>query len=33
MEAGLKNGLVDVKIASLNDGWSTMKFVYRIKDR
>lgn len=30
---GLENGLVDVKVASLNDDWSAMKFVYRIKDR
>lgn len=33
MEIGLKNGLVDVKVASLNNDWSAMKFVYRLKDR
>lgn len=29
----LNNGLVDVKIASLDVVWSALKFVYRIKDR
>ena len=32
-EAGLKGGLVDVKIASINGSWSGLKFVYRLKDR
>lgn len=30
---GLANGLVDVKVASVNDTWSALKFVYRVKDR
>ena len=30
---GLDNGLVDVKIASINDLWSGLKFVYRLVDR
>ncbi|HVZ67511.1 MAG TPA: DUF3052 domain-containing protein [Patescibacteria group bacterium] len=30
---GLKNGLVDVKVAAINDIYSGLKFVYRIKDR
>lgn len=30
---GLDNGLVDVKIASINEDWSALKFVYRLKDR
>ncbi len=29
----LNNGLVDVKIASFNEQWSALKFVYRLKDR
>lgn len=29
----LNNGLVDVKVASVNDDWSALKFVYRLKDR
>lgn len=29
----LSNGLVDVKIASIDETWSALKFVYRIKDR
>lgn len=32
-EVGLENGLVDVKIAAINDQWSGLKFVYRLKDR
>jgi hypothetical protein len=31
-DIGLASGLVDVKIASLGDTWSAMKFIYRIKD-
>lgn len=30
---GLANGLVDVKVCSVNDSWSALKFVYRLKDR
>ena len=29
----LQNGLVDVKVASINENWSGLKFVYRLKDR
>lgn len=29
----LDNGLVDVKVCSINDDWSGLKFVYRLKDR
>ena len=31
-DIGLASGLVDVKVSSLGDTWSAMKFVYRIKD-
>jgi hypothetical protein len=30
---GLQNGLVDVKVAAIDDMWSGLKFVYRLKDR
>lgn len=30
---GLKSGLVDVKICAVNETWSGLKFVYRLKDR
>lgn len=30
---GLEAGLVDVKVASLTDDWSGLKFVYRVADR
>jgi len=30
---GLDAGLVDVKICAIDDTWSGLKFVYRIKDR
>ncbi len=30
---GLQIGLVDVKVASVSEVWSGMKFMYRIKDR
>lgn len=30
---GLDQGLVDVKICAVNDIWSGLKFVYRLKDR
>jgi hypothetical protein len=32
-QSGLKIGLVDVKICAVNDIWSGLKFVYRLKDR
>lgn len=32
-EIGLKNGLVDVKVAAIDDTYSGLKFVYRLKDR
>ena len=32
-EYGLGQGLVDVKIASIDQNWSGIKFVYRLKDR
>lgn len=31
--AGLEAGLVDVKICAVDDTWSGLKFVYRLKDR
>lgn len=33
MNYGLNNGLVDTKIASIDNDWSGHKFVYRLKDR
>jgi len=30
---GLDAGLVDVKICAVDDTWSGLKFVYRLKDR
>ncbi|MGI9167745.1 MAG: DUF3052 domain-containing protein [Pyrinomonadaceae bacterium] len=30
---GLSSGLVDVKICAVNEIWSGLKFVYRLKDR
>jgi hypothetical protein len=30
---GLENGLVDVKVAAVNQVWSALKFVYRLRDR
>ena len=30
---GLDAGLVDVKICAIDDTWSGLKFVYRVKDR
>lgn len=30
---GLKAGLVDVKVAAIDEVWSGIKFVYRLKDR
>ena len=32
-EIGLDNGLVDVKIASIDETWSGLKFVRRLRDR
>jgi len=32
-EIGLENGLVDVKVAAVDDDWSGLKFIYRLKDR
>ncbi|MBL4643713.1 MAG: DUF3052 domain-containing protein [Flavobacteriaceae bacterium] len=33
MKYGLKNGLVDTKVASIDENWSGHKFVYRLTDR
>ena len=30
---GLANGLVDVKVCAVDDIWTGLKFVYRVKDR
>jgi hypothetical protein len=32
-EVGLKNGLVDVKVCAVDESWSGLKFVTRLKDR
>lgn len=32
-EIGLANGLVDVKVCAVDDTWSGLKFVIRVKDR
>lgn len=32
-EIGLENGLVDVKVAAIDEQWSGLQFVYRKKDR
>jgi hypothetical protein len=32
-DIGLANGLVDVKVVSVDEVWSALKFVYRVKDR
>ena len=32
-EIGLKNGLVDVKVCAVDQIWSGLKFVFRVKDR
>jgi hypothetical protein len=32
-EIGLDAGLVDVKVCAVNEIWSGLKFVYRLKDR
>lgn len=33
MRYGVENGLVDVKVAAVDDDWSGHKFVYRLKER
>ncbi len=30
---GLKNGMVDVKVCAIDEIWSGLKFVFRLKDR
>ena len=32
-DIGLKHGLVDVKVAAVDETWSGLKFVYRLADR
>ena len=32
-DIGLRGGLVDVKVAAIDETWSGLKFVYRLKDR
>ena len=32
-EIGLRNGLVDVKVAAVDETWSGLKFVRRVRDR
>ena len=32
-EIGLANGMVDVKVIAVDDVWSGLKFVFRVKDR
>lgn len=32
-EIGLSSGLVDIKVAAINETWSGLKFVYRLADR
>ena len=32
-QIGLDGGLVDVKVCAVNEVWSGLKFVYRLKDR
>jgi hypothetical protein len=32
-DIGLKSGLVDVKVAAVDETWSGLKFVFRLKDR
>lgn len=32
-DLGLSNGVVDVKVAAVDDTWSGLKFVRRLKDR
>ncbi len=32
-DIGLRNRLVDVKVAAVDESWSGLKFVYRVEDR
>jgi hypothetical protein len=32
-EIGLAHGLVDVKVCAVDEIWSGLKFVYRLRDR
>lgn len=32
-EIGLDTGLVDIKVAAIDETWSGLKFVFRVKDR
>ena len=32
-DAGLAHGLVDVKVAALDENWSSLKFVWRLSER
>ena len=32
-DIGLQNGLVDIKVCAVDEIWSGLKFVYRLKDR
>jgi hypothetical protein len=32
-DIGLTNGLVDVKVCAVDETWSGLKFVFRLKDR
>ncbi len=32
-EIALKNGLVDIKVCAIDEVWSGLKLVYRLKDR
>jgi hypothetical protein len=32
-EIGLAEGLVDVKVCAVDESWSALKFVYRLRDR
>jgi hypothetical protein len=32
-EFGLKNGMVDVKVCAVDEVWSGLKFVFRLRDR
>ena len=32
-DIGLANGMVDVKVCAIDETWSGLKFVYRLKDR
>jgi len=30
---GLRHGLVDIKVCAVDEVWSGLKFMYRLKDR